>query len=409
MNGYVKLEINGSSPERFLNMCVHHKLEIWNLISKEETFCFYMSKKDFKKLRPLIRKSKIKLKIIEKHGFPFFIFQNRKRKWMLGIIAFIIVLKILLPKYIWNIEVSGNTYYTNESIITYLNENNIQKSTAISQIDCDQIESLLREEFYYIIWTTAYVDGTNLVINIKENEQITSFTTIETIGDVNYGTDIIASENGVIESIITRSGTSLVHVGDIVEKGDVLVTGCLEVMGDYDLLLGYKYVESDADIMIATTYSYSNTLELIYLKKNYIDTSQRSFYIKCASYYVLIGLKKQLEPYYDSVELEWTISPDQQQIFEFSVGVITDNAYEFIEMEYSDNELREILTNDFLSYCEELIEKKVEIIQNDVKIYIDEKNAVAQGDIQVLVPCTETCDTAIIEWVEDTEQEGIDE
>lgn len=416
--GYLRLEIEGASSERFFNMCAHHNIKLWNLDIDNERYRFYISRLHFKKLRTFNQKTNTKIHIIERHGMPFIIFKYRKKKILFLLFLFIFISALLSRNYIWNIEISGNQYYTNEHIISFLNVNEIQRFMNKNEINYDSIEALIREEFYYVIWTSVSLNGNNLVINIKENEQIVSDQSIneslETNAVVNeieeyYGTDIIASISGTVSSIITRSGRALVHVGDVVEVGDILVTGCLEIMGDYDVLMGYTYVESDADILIETSYSYEERMNINYLKKVYLDNTQKKFYVKFSSYYLMLNQKNNLENYYDVSIIEHALAPDQQTKFLFSVGVITNNAYEFEDAIYSDVEIQEILSEKFQLYKEDLMKKGVEILENNVRIYIDKTFAIAKGDINVLVPNIERIDTEIKDLPEDVIQEGTDE
>lgn len=54
------------------------------------------------------------------------------------------------------------------------------------------------------------------------------------------GIDLIATCDGVITQIITRKGIPLVHVGDQVKKGDILVSGRLETKNDSRKLSAYN-------------------------------------------------------------------------------------------------------------------------------------------------------------------------
>ena len=78
----------------------------------------------------------------------------------------------------------------------------------------------MREDFDEITWVAAAVKGNHLYISIKENDSFEGG-----IKSTEIPENIIASDDGTIESIITRSGTPLVKKGDNVEKGQVLVSG----------------------------------------------------------------------------------------------------------------------------------------------------------------------------------------
>ena len=61
LQGYVKIKVEGYSPERFLNLCNVHKILIWGIDSQNSIWEMYVSAKDFKKLRPLARKTRTKI------------------------------------------------------------------------------------------------------------------------------------------------------------------------------------------------------------------------------------------------------------------------------------------------------------------------------------------------------------
>ena len=73
LRGYVRLCVAGYSPERFLNMCCFHQLFIWGLEPTEQGYGMYMSISDFRKLKPLVRKTHTKVTLESRNGFPFFL------------------------------------------------------------------------------------------------------------------------------------------------------------------------------------------------------------------------------------------------------------------------------------------------------------------------------------------------
>ena len=55
--GYVIIEVEGLFIERFINICIHRGIGLKNIIKNdEERATFTISFKDFKKLRPVVRK-----------------------------------------------------------------------------------------------------------------------------------------------------------------------------------------------------------------------------------------------------------------------------------------------------------------------------------------------------------------
>lgn len=72
LSGYLKIQIFGYSPERFFNLCSHQKIDLWDMNVNLRTYEMKISVKDFLKLKPIIRKTKTKVKVVERYGFPFF-------------------------------------------------------------------------------------------------------------------------------------------------------------------------------------------------------------------------------------------------------------------------------------------------------------------------------------------------
>ncbi len=415
--GYLKVELSGASQERFINMCMHHKIRIWNLRAHPDKYIFSISQRDFKKLKPMIRKTNVTIMILEKKGFPFLIFRYRKRHLFWAGIFIFLSTTILLSQFIWTIDISGNQYYTDEMIVSYLNDNDIQITMLTRDVDCDNIVSILRKEFEYITWVSAHINGCRLIISVKENDQIDTSdfidmavsATLSTEKEETEGHDIIAQESGTITSIITRAGTPQVHVGDVVEAGDILVSGCLELYDDYGEITGYYYVEADADIYINTAYRYSNTVELAYMDKVYSDMITVKDFIRIGNYYVIaLKLNEFVSPYDITIQ-ETSLVSDQQNSWYLSVGTMTYYEYQWTDAIYTDEEIQEILTTEFRLYCEELNEKNVEIFENNVTIYIGDKSATASGTLDVIVKNDKVALTSIRDLPLEEAQEGTSE
>ena len=110
ISGYLFVEMTGFSPERFFNMCSVHEIEIWGVSDTGRSCRFYMTVKGFKKIKPIVRKSKVRLKVLGKFGLPFFLHRNRKRKLYAAGLASFFVLLYILSIFIWDIFSSMDIY-----------------------------------------------------------------------------------------------------------------------------------------------------------------------------------------------------------------------------------------------------------------------------------------------------------
>ena len=78
--GYLQIRIRSDCPERFFNICASKNIKIWEIRSIEEEYEGFIRISDFKKLLPLVRKTKTRLWIRNRCGFPFFLTELPKTK-----------------------------------------------------------------------------------------------------------------------------------------------------------------------------------------------------------------------------------------------------------------------------------------------------------------------------------------
>ena len=170
ISGYLLIEIKGNYTERFLNLCRYHHIYIWNIENKMNNYQMNISINDFRKLKPIIRKTRTKVRILKRFGFPFFAFRYKKRKIFISCAILTCILLYILSFFLWQIDIKGNQNISNETLMEYLIENDISIGKRMNTINCSKIVEDLRADFDSIIWASAYLEGTRLNIHIKEND-----------------------------------------------------------------------------------------------------------------------------------------------------------------------------------------------------------------------------------------------
>ena len=227
----------------------------------------------FRKLKPIIRKTGTKVTIIKKSGLPFYLFRYRKRKLFFAGAFFFVFLIFWMSRYIWNIDITGNQSRTDETLLEFLKTTDVKNGMSKSSVDCQRIVKDIRKEYDDIIWVSASIRGTRLIIQIKENED--SLPTSSADNDENQKggertgqpVDIVADKNCTIESAIVRNGLFQTEIGAKVKKGDVLVSGQVPVNNDAGEITGYQYHISDADIIGRTVLKYKDSCANTYIEK----------------------------------------------------------------------------------------------------------------------------------------------
>lgn len=413
LQGYIRLCVAGYSPERFLNMCCFHNLFIWGLEPTEKGYEMYMSISDFRKLKPIIRKTHTKVTLEGRYGFPFFLARYRKRKLFFAGLFLCAVLLRAYSLFIWDIHFEGNERYPDTTLAEFLESEGVAPAMLRSRVDCPGIVKAIRKEYNDIVWVSASIDGSRLKIQIKENEDTFPEKDASVVpdGGEEKPVDLIASADGVVTKIVTRSGVPQVHVGDTVKKGDILVLGRVEVVNDSQEVVSYQYHRSDADVFADTQMEYTDTLPLTYQEKVYDGKKKYQPFIRLADWTVSVGSIKNKYEHSERVTEETQIRLGENFYLPLFYGMKSVKSYSLVERTYSEEEARRLLSLDFKRFCEDLEEKGVQIKENSVKIHLYENSATASGTLYLNERVTEEAATEIltVERKETDESVGTDD
>jgi similar to stage IV sporulation protein len=390
--GYLCVRIRGAAPERFINLCCNKKIFIWDLKRIEEDYQFHISVKNYKNLKPIARKTGMVPKITQKSGFPFFMHRYRKRKGFFIGIFLCIILVYILSLFIWDISILGGSKYTPEAMLEFLEENEVFTGIKKKKVDCQEIEETIRLAYNDIGWVSAEIKGTRLIIKITE-------TNMPAPAEIAIApSHMIATKNGIIKEIITRSGTPLVKAGDVVKKGDILVSGIITVMDDFNVVISNQPVVADADIQCKSYYDYYDELPMSYIDKIYTKESKKGYYVALIGKKIFLYNRRNTYNKYDIIVNENTLHVTNSFYLPFQYGTIMTREYVEERKIYTEDEAITIAKARLKRYFDRLIENDVLINENNVKITIENNKCIAQGRILVEEPAWEYKTIQENEW-----------
>ncbi len=375
----IVISITGINTLRFINLLKQNNIRLFNIKRMSDTTECVMFAKDFKKIKSLAKITGVRVRISKKNGPGFFIFNNRNRYFLVaGLIIFIIIILWSIQKIV-KIEIRGNEYYASTEIYEFLTENNIDYGSAVKNISCKDIEKLMLNHFDLLTFVSVHINGNTLIITVKENKTVKQEKEDET------PCNLVATEDGVVVSIITRAGVPLVKAGDEVKREDVLVYSKIDynkIMGEN---YGYETVCSDADILIRVNKEYKDIVNRKYEKRVYTGRIQKVKGIKINNLYLTISKEKCKFKKYDT---ETTYSDDRYGFKKLPVTYFytTYREYELVESEYTDEELQNILEKKIDNYIEKLKENSIQTESKSVNIRLYSESAVAEGTITTVEP-----------------------
>lgn len=217
LTGTILIRISGAMPEKFINLCIAQHIFLWNITKNQEDFYAYIRLYDFFRIRPLVRKSGTKVKVIAYKGFPFFIKKMKRRKMLVaGALLFIFLLQFC-SSFIWFVDVIGLKNLTSDKILPLVYSCGLKPGTSKEAVDVKKIENEILLANSDIAWVGINFSGTRAVIEVVEK-------TVARQEDKNPA-HIVAAKDGIITEVIALAGQSNVKKGDTVKKGDILISG----------------------------------------------------------------------------------------------------------------------------------------------------------------------------------------
>ncbi len=363
LKGYLCIRVWGFSPERFMNLCSMRDILLWDIVKDNEEYRMCISLKSFYRLKAITRKTGTRVVILERYGLPFLLPGLRKRKFfMIGLFC-ALFFWIGSSFFVWDIEVEGNYQVTTDLFERFLEQQHVRDFMRKDKLDIENLEKEIRKSFPQIIWTSAKLNGNKLCIMVKENDTIVDKSHTQS----KEPADLVADYDGEIISIVVRNGVPQVKRGDIVAKGDVLVSGSVPIFAEDGTIKKYHYVCSDADILLEYTKEHNICIPTDYIEREYTGREKKRIFVRVGKQ-VLEQPISQSFLLYDNVIRQSTPELFDKLGIPISFGTEIYREYLNVEHQYTEKRAKEILEEKFTSFLFTLEEKGVQIIEKDVKI-----------------------------------------
>lgn len=367
LKGYLSIKVWGFSTERFINLCGNHNIFLWDIVNHGDYYTMCISLKGFYQLKSITRKTGTRVVITSRYGLPFLTMRIKKRKIFMAGFLGSILFWIWMSGFIWNVDIQGNLYITDDVFQDFLSQSGIEAGMKKSRVDIEMLEKSIRNEFDIVTWTSAKIDGTKLIIQVKENDLIQN-NTAEDSTDTEEGYDIVADKNGTVVSIITRSGVPAVSEGDEVEAGDLLVEGCIPIYNEDTTVKRYEYCRADADILLKYSFSVTEELKETYIRRNYTGNEIKRNYLMISGKKLALPLFGKQFELSDAIESQNRISLFGGYDLPVYFGKTVIKEYTEEENIYTKAEIKVKFEEKIQKLIQTLEEKGVQIIEKNVTI-----------------------------------------
>ena len=236
-----------------------------------------------------------------------------------------------------------------------------------------------------VVWVSAKLEGTCLIIDIRENDEIPQST--DALADTLTSWDLTAPWNGTVVSIITRMGMPQVKPGDVCKKGDILVSGSVAILDNDSQIQRYEYVRADADVVIKTQFPYYDEFSRTVTVKSYPGEQESypffTFFGTDISWYH--APKNTSEIY--RIERRLTLTPSFY--LPVTVGKIITVPYEKKSYCYTPKESLELSQKHLQNFLKNLVREDALILSRNIRTRLTANRCRSQGYVIIQIPGSE--------------------
>lgn len=408
VSNQVRCLVTGEETLRFVNLCRNNGIELRHLVRRENAIQMEIDAENFKKLRPLVRKTHVKIHILNRHRPAFFFYRHKRRWWfLLGMTVFAGMI-YMLSLFVWQIDIDGNRKYTDALILQALAQMDVKTGCRKSEIDLPEIEEELRIMYNEITWVSASITGTKLQIELREGDlkisgssgggQTGNVKRVENRennpktqngeSETDLPANLVADEDAIITNLVVRRGTVAVRYGDEVKKGDVLIEGKVYIYNEDETLKKVDYLTAEGDVFGKYQELYEKHYQRKHEVRSYTGKNYRELGVAivgksfCLPVWENI-LKKQLEENTLSEVWSWKKQFRLTPTFylPFALEYTEYVPYENVVEEYTDEVIKKMAEEELQKYLIELEKKGVQIISNSVTISLDADGGHVKGTL----------------------------
>lgn len=257
MSGNIDVAFSNAVSSRVFDLLIDNKIGYRVVSNGKESGTVKLNLRlgEFKKIKEKLSDQNVEIGKIK--GLPrlFKKYGNRYGAWV-GALLFAVLL-FISQRVVWNIEVTGCENISPDSVIEKLGTLGFSYGTFYKSVDFDRLHNDYLRLYDDASWISVNMKGVVAKVEIKE------LGLPDEHGD---GTpkNVVATEGGIIVSVETHSGKTMVSIGDHVSEGDLLITGIITVGED-----GLRFADADGVIKAEVRREFSVVIPKVAEEKVY--------------------------------------------------------------------------------------------------------------------------------------------
>lgn len=218
LRGFVSLVLEGEALEKFFNMAASRGIPLWNLRRlNRRRAAVQVPLQAVWPLRHVARRTRTRFRIQKRTGLPFLLLGLRRRRMLAGGAFVFVMVVYLFSSFIWSVEVVGHQSLDPQEILGVAREAGLRPGAWRWRLRAAEVEGRIADRVPAVAWVGVRFKGTRAIIEVAERK-------FPAPADVRP-CHIVAAKCGLVKEVLVLRGTPRVAEGDVVEPGQVLISG----------------------------------------------------------------------------------------------------------------------------------------------------------------------------------------
>ncbi len=233
---YYAVTIPTTQKSRALSLIIASSLTYKSAYTLDNKFYIKIAPKQAIEYEKIFKNGNIEYEIEKYEGSLASLLSIRKR---IGIIIGLIITLVALyfsSNVVWKINVIGSTAISKEEVISELESAGLTLGTFIPTIDYDTLHNRVLLNSKHLSWVSINIVGNVANVNVREKQEK------ENTSPPTYS-NVIASSDGYIEQIRVINGKKVAKIGQVVRKGDILISGIIDSASE-----GVRYEQASGEV-----------------------------------------------------------------------------------------------------------------------------------------------------------------
>ena len=216
---------------------------------------------------------------------------------------------------------------------------------------------------------------------------------------------LVATADGMVESLVCRRGTPLVKEGDVVKKGDILVSGVISVIGDNDVEVNRYAVDADADITLKIVKQYSHSFSRRTEEKKFTGKAETGYTFSYGNKKIFSHMPSHSYTNYAIITEDTVLALHKHFPLPFRVQKSTVSEYIPEVRDYTKEEAERLAKQALDRYLSYLSENRTTVLSAETKTTVGKDTVKTEGKLLLLAEAWEQVAVQEDEW----RQENADE